>query len=191
MGALRVLELRGNGLSKVEGLLSCPRLEILDLSDNRIRRLAAEGFHGASESLKCLILERNGLRLATDTLSRDIMRGRGRNRGRDMATEASGCTTDTVHRENARYISTRFASFQAFDWLSLPSEPGRAAHSPKSNSRPSTDRKFASASQAQVAGVCLVNLFQPEAISASAICFNQQTPTHGLLGSRACTCFAL
>ncbi|KAL8270362.1 hypothetical protein Esti_005720 [Eimeria stiedai] len=62
LGSLRVLELRGNGLTKIEGLLRCCRLEVLDLSDNRIRRIEAEGFQGASETLRCLILERNGLR---------------------------------------------------------------------------------------------------------------------------------
>ncbi|KAL8454369.1 hypothetical protein Emag_001396 [Eimeria magna] len=62
LGSLRVLELRGNGLTKIEGLLRCCRLEVLDLSDNKIRRIEAEGFRGASATLRCLILERNGLR---------------------------------------------------------------------------------------------------------------------------------
>ncbi|XP_026191375.1 uncharacterized protein LOC34621459 [Cyclospora cayetanensis] len=62
LGCIRILELRGNGLSKIEGLTSCCRLEVLDLSDNRLRRIEPEGFQGASETLRCLVLERNGLR---------------------------------------------------------------------------------------------------------------------------------
>lgn len=73
LGALRVLELRGNGISQVEGLIGCCRLEVLDLSDNRIRRIETEGFQGVAETLRCLVMERNGLRYECNqplTLSR-------------------------------------------------------------------------------------------------------------------------
>ncbi|CDJ51422.1 hypothetical protein EBH_0000680 [Eimeria brunetti] len=60
--SLPLLELRGNGLSRVEGLGTCCRLEVLDLSDNRIRRIDSEAFQGATETLRCLVIERNGLR---------------------------------------------------------------------------------------------------------------------------------
>ncbi|CDJ38498.1 leucine rich repeat protein, putative [Eimeria tenella] len=59
---IRVLQLRGNGLSRIEGLLNCSHLEVLDLSDNRIRRIDPEGFQGVTETLRCLVMERNGLR---------------------------------------------------------------------------------------------------------------------------------
>ncbi|KAL8431212.1 hypothetical protein Efla_000157 [Eimeria flavescens] len=62
LGSIRILELRGNGLTRIEGLLQCSRLEVLDLSDNRIRQIEPKGFEGATESLRCLVLERNGLR---------------------------------------------------------------------------------------------------------------------------------
>lgn len=62
LGSIRVLQLCGNSLTRVEGLGSCCRLEVLDLSDNRIRRIDPDAFHGAVDTLRCVIMERNGLR---------------------------------------------------------------------------------------------------------------------------------
>lgn len=64
---IRVLQLRGNGLSRIEGLLNCSHLEVLDLSDNRIRRIDPDGFQGVTETLRCLVMERNGLRYSFST----------------------------------------------------------------------------------------------------------------------------